>query len=74
MRHNVLQIGLVKFKDMKTPTELVKEYYPNALPINIGTKKGGNYYHIMSEKENGIYLGKGKSKKAAWIAAYRHGL
>lgn len=55
----------------KSPSEIVKLYYPNAFAKNVGTKSGGDYYHIMSEKENGQYLGKGKSRKAAWTAAIK---
>jgi hypothetical protein len=57
---------------MKTPRELVLEEFTQATSINIGTKLGGNYYHIMSQKENGYCLGVGKSKKTAWKAAYNN--
>lgn len=54
---------------MKTPRELVLLYYPNAKAVNIGSKSGGRYYNILSDK---TYLGQGKSSKAAWKAAYRN--
>jgi len=53
---------------MKTPSEIVKEYYPTATPVNIGCKNG-NYYNIVAE--NNI-LGKGKTKKAAWKSSMRN--
>jgi hypothetical protein len=53
---------------MKSPREIVLKYYPKAQAVNVGCKSG-KYYHIMSEKE---YLGKGKSSKNAWIAAYHN--
>lgn len=53
----------------ESPFDVVLKHYPKAKALNIGTKKGGNYFHIMSE---GYYLGKGKSKSAAWKAAYRN--
>lgn len=60
---------------MKKPkvsySELVKKDYPNAVAVNVGTKIGANYYHILTE-QNGTYLGQGKSKQAAWTAAYRN--
>lgn len=52
----------------KSPREIVLRYYPNAKAINVGCKKG-KYYHIYSDKE---YLGKGKSAKNAWSAAYHN--
>lgn len=56
---------------MKTPKEIVLEYYPEAKAMNVGTNKGLKYYVITY---NGPYacLGKGKSSKAAWKAAYRN--
>lgn len=48
----------------------IREDYPKAISINVGCKTG-DYYHIYSE-EKGIYLGKGKSKKEAWRAAYKN--
>lgn len=53
---------------MKTPAEQVKEYYPDATPLNVGCKLG-NYFHIYDEK---TFLGKGKSKKAAWKAVSKN--
>lgn len=53
----------------KSPREQVLEYYPNAIAKNIGTKSGGNFYHIMDGER---YLGKGKSKQAAWKSASRN--
>lgn len=49
---------------------LVLKDYPNAVCLN---KKGVNYktdyYEVWSD---GSFLGKGKSKKAAWNAAYKN--
>ncbi len=47
-----------------TPREQVLEYYPGALPIN-----RGKYFEILA---GDIYLGMGKSRKAAWKAASRN--
>lgn len=55
--------------EKKSPRNLVLKHYPNAIAVNVGTKKGGNYYHIMSGDE---YLGKGKSKLNAWTASLRN--
>lgn len=53
---------------MKTPKEIVLQYYPDAIAVNIGCKKG-DYYNIRS----GIfYLGQGKTTKMAWKAAYKN--
>lgn len=53
---------------MKTPSQQVLEYYPDAKPINVGSANK-SYYEIWSGT---IYLGKGKSKKNAWKAASRN--
>lgn len=53
---------------MKTPREVVLKYYPKAQAVNVGCKSG-KYYHVMSDNE---YLGKGKSSKNAWMAAYNN--
>lgn len=63
---------------MKTPREKVLYYYPYAGAINIGTRKGRNFYEIHSDTKtqkgfvNWARLGRGKSQKAAWRAAYRN--
>lgn len=56
---------------MKTSLKtIVIKYYPNAICKNVGCKgNNGNYYEIWS---NSNYLGKGKSKEAAWKSAYRN--
>lgn len=53
---------------MKSPREIVQQYYPDAIAVNVGCKKG-DYYNITC---NGSYLGQGKSKAAAWKAASRN--
>ena len=63
---------------MPTPREIVLQYYPNAGAVNVGTKAGGKFYEIHSDVKttegfiNWARLGKGKSSKAAWKAAYRN--
>lgn len=59
---------MAKSINIKSPREIVLQYYPNAIAVNIGCKSG-NYYHIYSDKE---YLGKGKSAENAWTAAYHN--
>lgn len=49
----------------------VLEWYPKAVAVNIGTRKGGNYYNILSEPD-GRVIAKGKTSKAAWLSASRH--
>lgn len=50
----------------QSPAELVKEYYPNAVVVQVGTKQN---YEVRSADK---YLGKGSSRKAAWKSAYRN--
>lgn len=56
---------------VKTPSQLVLEYYPEAKPVN-----KGKYYEIWVEASQtrpwSTYLGQGKSKKAAWKVAYNN--
>lgn len=53
---------------IRTPRELVLEYYPNAKAVNVGCKKG-DYYNIMDGDK---YMGQGKSAENAWMAAYKN--
>ena len=53
-----------------TPREEVLKVYPDAKPVNIGTKKGLRYYHIVTGEN--AFLGQGKSKSAAWKAASKN--
>ncbi len=57
-----------KTKTMQTVRELVKEYYPTARPVSINN---GKYYEIWADNS---YLGQGKSKTAAWKAAYNNNI
>ncbi len=52
--------------DKISPSKIVLKYYPNAKLLK---SEKGNYYEIYNDNE---YLGKGKSKKAAWKAAYNN--
>lgn len=53
---------------MKAVVELVKAYYPTAKPVSINN---GKYYEIWADSS---YLGQGKSKAAAWKAAYNNNI
>lgn len=47
--------------------------YPNAYAVNVGTKEGGKFYHILDEKlVRPNIIGRGKSTKNAWVAAFRN--
>jgi len=53
---------------MQTIVELVKQYYPTAKPVSINN---GKYYETLADTS---YLGQGKSKTAAWKAAYNNNI
>ncbi len=52
----------------KSNREIVLETYPNAIAVNVKSKKG-NYYNIIIDQS---IIGKGKTSKNAWTAAYRN--
>lgn len=49
-----------------TPSQIVRQEYPNAKVLKIGTKQR---YEVWADDK---YLGQGQSKKAAWKAAYNN--
>lgn len=49
-----------------TPCLIVRESYPKAQVVKVGIKQ---LYEIVND---GVVLGKGQSKKAAWKSAYRN--
>lgn len=53
-----------------TDREEVLKVYPDARRVNIGTKTGQRYYHIITGDNS--FLGQGKSAKAAWKSASKN--